>query len=311
MDLSGQPMAARASGAAQRRKWRRLRAALRHEQQSIAMALASALHHSADKTTTAQHNEKRGQKNTGTEHYELSDEEDKVPARGSQPPCLGEPRGPQARDQLRTMEQTADYAPLVQILDPLVQSWEEELPNVRRFFLTRWPVGAEQVWNCEARQVVGVPKISPDRTWQRLGDSLRQLQTADQLVDVPTIVSCSSLFGNVEQNADIPVPPGRVGVRGFQGFRPGQDSAAFGRADHAEIPVPRCGFDEGFHSFPPEQVSTASLEQTVHIPVPHGGQHDLSSSFSSGFFKSAGHGRSRGFSHFSPVQKNAKIPRTQ
>ena len=50
MDLSGQPMVARASGAAQRRKLRRLRAALRHEQQSIAMALASALHHSADKT---------------------------------------------------------------------------------------------------------------------------------------------------------------------------------------------------------------------------------------------------------------------
>ena len=54
MDLSGQPMVARASGAAQRRKLRRLRADLRHEQQSIAMALASALHHSADKTTTVQ-----------------------------------------------------------------------------------------------------------------------------------------------------------------------------------------------------------------------------------------------------------------
>ena len=43
MDDSGQPMVARASGAAQRRKLRRLRAALRHEQQSIAMVLASAL----------------------------------------------------------------------------------------------------------------------------------------------------------------------------------------------------------------------------------------------------------------------------
>ena len=149
------------------------------------------------------------------------------------------------------------------------------MPNVSRFFLTLWPVGAEQVWNCEARQVIGVPKISPDRTRQRLGDSLRQPQTADQLVDVLTIVSCSSLCGNVEQNADIPVPPRRVGVRGFQGFRPGQESAAFGRADHAEIPVPRRGFDEGCQGFHPEQVSTASLEQTVHIPVPHGGQHDF------------------------------------
>ena len=81
-DLSGQPMVARAYGAAQRRKLRRLRAGLRHEQQSIAMALASALHHSADKTTRAQHNAPRGQRNAGTEYYMLSDEEDVVPARG-------------------------------------------------------------------------------------------------------------------------------------------------------------------------------------------------------------------------------------
>ena len=54
MDLSGQPMVARASGAAQRRKLRRLRAALRHEQQSIAMALASALHRRQDDQGPAQ-----------------------------------------------------------------------------------------------------------------------------------------------------------------------------------------------------------------------------------------------------------------
>ena len=35
----------RASGAAQRRRGQRQRAALRHEQQSIAMALAAAMHH--------------------------------------------------------------------------------------------------------------------------------------------------------------------------------------------------------------------------------------------------------------------------
>ena len=75
-------MAARASGAVQRRNLRRLRAALRHEQQSIAMALASALHHSADKTTSSQHDSQRGQKNAGTEYHEISDEE-VVPARVS------------------------------------------------------------------------------------------------------------------------------------------------------------------------------------------------------------------------------------
>ena len=77
------------------------------------------------------------------------------------------------------MEQTADYALLVQILDPPVQPWEEELTNVLRFFLMRWPVGSEQVRNCVARQVIDVPKISPDQTRQRLVDSLRQPQKAD------------------------------------------------------------------------------------------------------------------------------------
>ena len=61
---------------------RRLGAALRDKQQSIAMALASALHHSADNTTRAQHNDPQRQKNAGTEYNELSDE-DEVPARGS------------------------------------------------------------------------------------------------------------------------------------------------------------------------------------------------------------------------------------
>ena len=126
MDLSGQPMAARASGAAQRRKLGRLRAALRHEQQSIAVTLASAFHHSADKTTRAQHNAPWGQRNAGTEYNELSDE-DEVLARGSQPPCLGEPQGPQDQDQLRTVEQTADHAPVVQILDTLVPQMVDQL----------------------------------------------------------------------------------------------------------------------------------------------------------------------------------------
>ena len=163
MDLSGQPMVALASGAAQRRKLRRLRAALRHEQQSIAMALASALHHPADKTTRAQHNAPWGHKAPSTTNFPTKMR------------CLRGGPG----------HQTADFAPLVQILDP-AEPWEEQSSrSVLRFFLTRWPVGAEQVWNCEGRQVIDVPKISPDQTLQRLGDSLRQPQTAEQLVEVP------------------------------------------------------------------------------------------------------------------------------
>ena len=91
----------------------------------------------------------------------------------------------------------------------------EQLPNVLQFFTTHLPVIAEQV--------IDVPKISQDRTQQRLGDCLRQPQRAEQLVEVPTIVSYSSLQGIVEQNVDIPVPrgrSGRVGHGGLQGLSP-------------------------------------------------------------------------------------------
>ena len=188
-------MVARASGAAQRRKLRRLRAALRHEQQSIAMALASALHHSADKTTRAQYNAPRGQKNAGTEYYELSDE-DVVSARGSRPPCLGEPRGPQERDQPRTVEQIAVYAPMVQILDAPVAQMVEQLPNLVQFLHILRP---------DPEQVIEVPKILPHdvppRRW------CRDTQLVEQLVEVPTIISYSSLLQRtMEQHVDIPVP---------------------------------------------------------------------------------------------------------
>ena len=63
-DSSGQP-----SGAARRRRERRLRSMLRHEQQTVRMALAAALHHSAgpvvEKVELQQHAALRGQK-TGT-----------------------------------------------------------------------------------------------------------------------------------------------------------------------------------------------------------------------------------------------------
>ena len=61
----------------------------------------------------------------------------------------------------------------------------DSVEEVRCFFLQRWPVAAEQTWDCEGRLVIDVPKISPDPTLQRLVNSLRQPQTAEQLVEVP------------------------------------------------------------------------------------------------------------------------------
>ena len=91
-------------------------------------------------------------------------------------------------------------------------------------------------------QVIAVPTISLERIPQR--SVCRRPRRAEHLVEVPTIVSVSSLRGPVEQNEDIPVPHGRgglVGRRGLQGLRSGQNSTAFGRADHVDVPVPRSG----------------------------------------------------------------------
>ena len=152
----------------------------------------SALHHSADKTTRDQHNAPRGQKNAGTEYCELSDE-DEVPARGSWPPCLGEPRGAQDKVQQRTMEQIADDVPMLTLLDsPMAVLARHDMPL--------------------ADQVIEVPKISCLPRCART--VLYTPQTTEQLVEVPTIGSFSLLQlimeQTVEQIIDIPVPGGSL-----------------------------------------------------------------------------------------------------
>ena len=300
-----------------RRRQRRLRSWWRHEQQSVAMALSAAAHgpraQKTDRAGEAANKALRRQKSKAAGDavfFELFDED----TAGVRPGVLAEPR-PQERVQRHTLEHIVDLvrgAPMVRIIDAPVSQMVEQLPNIVHFFLTRWPVGAEQVFNCEARQVLDVPGSHQDRTRQRLGDSLRQPQTADQLVEVPTIVSYSSSFGNVEQNADIPVLPGRVGVGGQQGLRPGQDSTAFGRTDQVEIPVPRRGFDEGLQGFPPGLGSAASSEQTVHIPVPHGDQCDLHPPSAVDFSNPPDTADQGLFFRTLPrYKKSAKIPRTQ
>ena len=292
-------MVARASGAVQWRRLRRLRAALRHEQQSIAMALASALHHSADKTTRAQYNAPRGQKNAGTEYYALSDE-DEVPARGSRPPCLGEPRGPQERDQLRTVEQIAVYAPMVQILDAPVPQTVEQLHDVLQFFhrLSTVP-----------EPVIEVPKIYTEDVPMRA--ALRATQLAEQLVEVPTTVSYVSLLlwqalhgyrqRTVEQNVDIPAVGGSGTGGGPSGFLPGQ-SYSVTAEQIVDNPV-RPGGAGDLQGFPRGQGSTAFLEQIAEFPDPVGGQptrFSASPGLRSVFLGSPWTSWSRGFSHFAP-----------
>ena len=175
------------------------------------MALSAAAHHSFDKVAAGERNDgPRAQKTDSAGEaankaprrqkfkaageaviFELFDED----TAGLRPGVLAEPR-PQERVQQHTMEHIVDFvccSPMVQILDAPVPQMVELLPDVLRFFdrLATVP-----------EQAIEVPV--PFRA------VLRDPQLAEQLVEVPTIVSYSSLQRNMEQNVDIPVP-GRGG----------------------------------------------------------------------------------------------------
>ena len=95
------------SGAARRRRERRLRSTLRHEQQTVRKALAAALHHSAgpkEKVEMQQNHAPRGQK-TAARAREVEEHDthaglraQKTPPQGRRPGTLAEP-GPQRSDR--------------------------------------------------------------------------------------------------------------------------------------------------------------------------------------------------------------------
>ena len=127
-----------------------------------------------------------------------------------------------------------------------------------------------------------MPKILSDDVPMRA--LVRETQLAEQLVEVPTIVSWSLLQLIAKQNVDIPVPGG--GVRGLQGFPPGQASTT--------------------SSFSLERISERIVEQNVEFPVVGGLQDFLPAELICSFFISSWCSWfrrcawGRGFSHFSP-----------
>ena len=88
-------------------------------------------------------------------------------------------------------------------------------------------------------------------------------QSAEQLVEVPTIISFSSFQQTSVQNVDIPTSV--RGVSGsLQGFLPEQYSSQRTALQIADFPVPGRGSSGCLLGFPPEQSSTAphvSLER--------------------------------------------------
>ena len=104
------------------------------------------------------------------------------------------------------------------------------------------------------------------------------------------------------QIADIPALRGPVGTRGLRGFLPGQ-AYSLTAEQIVDNPFPRRGFDEGLQGF--------HLRTEFSSEFGADRSHSSSARCSSGFFKSARYGVQGFFSHFSTVQKKAKIPRTQ
>ena len=207
-----------ATGAAMRRRQRRLRAWARHERLSIAMALATVEHHSYGPTANAP---SRGQ-TTGTragegevreeevreQHYGLRAQ--KRPLPGMRPAPLSEVL-PQVGLQRHTVEQRIVHTPFVQILDAPVPLKMEQLVDFFKNLDVEVPA-----------QVIEVPKISQDIIPQRSVDLVPQI--VEQLVEVPTVLTPTRIAVQIaEQIVDTPVPRGRDRRR-LQGSLPGQSS---------------------------------------------------------------------------------------
>ena len=177
---------------------------------------------------------------------------------------LLEPQGPQAGVQRHTAVHIVDILPYVQILDVPVPQLGEELVDFMQKLDTLTP-----------EQFIEVPQLSHDSIPQR--SALRRPQMAEQLVEVPTVLSYALLQQHAaEQIIDIPVPgSGGGGGGGLQGFSSGQNSTARLVEQNNDIQVRRCrrrsqGGLPGSH---PGQGSTAGVsEQIDDIPIRGGPQ---------------------------------------
>ena len=175
---------ANASGAARRRQ-RRLRQWLRHERLSVAMALAECTHHSAPR------GQKMARAGGGGARDELH----------GHAPDDAPPHG-------RILRHVVGHLPAPSLDVPVPQMVDQPV-DFLTFFAMLLPAVDEQV--------IAVPKFIQEVTPQRLRPPEPQ-QLVEQLVEVPTIVSFSSLQRIMDQTVDIPAPRGRGRRGGLQDF---------------------------------------------------------------------------------------------
>ena len=126
---------------------------------------------------------------------------------GTRPDGLFEVR-PQERDQRRTVQQIVDNTLVVPSLDVPVPQMEIQLVEVCRQLDSRTP-----------EQAIEVPKISSSSRLSCRRRVLRLPQTAEQLVEVPTIVpvsSCVSLWSRTSTFQFLVVVAGWLGGEIFK-----------------------------------------------------------------------------------------------
>ena len=127
---------------------------------------------------------------------------------------------PQERVQRRTVQQIVDFVPSFPTLDDPAPQMVEQLADVLQFLRALSP---------DPEEAIEVPKISPVDVPPRT--SVREPQLVEQLVEVPEIVSISSLQRIAEQNVDIPVVGGSGTGGGLSGFSPRTELLYDCRAD--------------------------------------------------------------------------------
>ena len=230
----------RGAGSARRRRERRLRCMLRHERQTVAMAHAEQLHHSANRVERDAALRRQTTRAREVEERELHDapRRQKPPPPGTRPAPLVE-----VQPQGAMVQHCGIGFELMQSLDVPVLQMVEQPVDVDSFFRISIPAVAEQV--------IEVRKLAlPVRAVQRA--ALSEPQLVEQLVEVPTVLSYSLLQQRTaEQIIDFPVPGRGGGARGgLQGLPQGQGSTAsaveqtFSQAPHRSMPracEPRLG----------------------------------------------------------------------
>ena len=142
------------------------------------------------------------------------------------------------------VEDLSELAPLVQILDLPVPQMVDFVADALRFL--DFPT---------AEQVIDVPKISCSPCPSR--SPIPEPQSAEQLVEVPTVLSPTRMALRIEEQIG-DIPASVRGVSGsFQGFPPEQISAKRTASQIADIPVPGRGGSGCLLGFLPEQRTTA------------------------------------------------------